>query len=377
MSIPVKTSIPFMTLDRQVAGLREQIATALQGVVDSQGFANGPAVAAFEQELARYLGVREAVALNSGTSALHAALIAAGVQAGDEVVTVAHTWISTAWAVSYVGAKPVFVDVDARTCGLDPAELESVLGPRTRAILPVHLYGHPIDLDPVLETAARHGIPVIEDCAQSIGARYKGRMTGAFGLVNATSFYPGKNLGAFGEAGAVLTNDPAIAARARRLRDHAQDGRHNHVELGFNWRMDGFQGAILSLKLRYLDRWNARRSEIAARYREGLADIEGLTLPSPQPWAEPIWHIFPVYHERRDALRAALDQRGVQTSVHYPRPVHLQPVYASLGHGPGSLPVSERLAATEISLPMFPELTDLEAEAVVEGVRDACRSLRP
>ncbi len=368
-------TIPFLTLARQVAGLRAELASALEAVVDSQGFANGPAVAAFEQELARYLGVREVVAVNNGTSALHAALVAAGVGPGDEVITVAHTWISTAWAVSYVGAKPVFVDVDPATCGIDAGWIEKALGPRTRAILPVHLYGHPVDLDPVLELAARHGIPVIEDCAQSIGARYKGRMTGGFGLVNATSFYPGKNLGAFGEAGAVLTDDAGIAARVRRLRDHAQDGRHNHVELGFNWRMDGFQGAVLSVKLQHLERWNARRAEIARFYLTGLAGLAGLTLPRPQPWAEPIWHIFPVYHERRDALRAALDERGVETSVHYPRPVHLQPAYAHLGLGPGAFPVSEQLARSEISLPMFPELTDGEAERVVRAVREACRSV--
>ena len=367
--------IPFLTLSRQVAGLRDELDRALDAVVDEQGFANGPAVGAFERELAVYLGVREVIAVNSGTSALHAALLCAGVGPGDEVITVAHTWISTVWAVSYVGARPVLVDVDPLTCGLDPRLVERAIGPRTRAILPVHLYGHPVDLDPVLALGGRHGIPVIEDCAQSVGARYRGRPTGGFGRVNATSFYPGKNLGAFGEGGAVMTDDPALAARARRLRDHAQDGRHNHVEVGFNWRMDGLQGAVLSVKLRHLDRWNARRREIAARYLDGLAGTPGLELPRPQPWAEPIWHIFPVYHERRDALRAALEERGVQTGVHYPRPVHLQPAYAGLGLGPGALPVSERLARTEVSLPMFPELTDAEADAVVGAVRDACGGL--
>lgn len=367
--------IPFLTLARQVAGLRAELDRALGAVVDAQGFANGPAVAAFEKELARYLGVREVVAVNSGTSALHAALLCAGVGPGDEVITVAHTWISTVWAISYAEAKPVLVDVDPVTFGLDPRQVERAISPRTRAILPVHLYGHPVDLDPILELGVRRDIPVIEDCAQSVGARYKGRQTGSFGRVNATSFYPGKNLGAFGEGGAVMTDDDALAARARRLRDHAQDGRHNHVEVGFNWRMDGFQGAVLSVKLAHLDRWNARRGEIARRYLEGLAGAPGLTLPSPQPWADPIWHIFPVYHEHRDALRTALDERGVQTGVHYPRPVHLQPAYASLGLGPGALPVSERLAQTEVSLPMFPELTDDEADAVVEAVRAACQDL--
>jgi len=368
-------TVPFLTLARQVAALRGELSRALEAVVDSQGFANGPAVTAFEHQLARYLGVRDAVALNSGTSALHAALVCAGVGAGDEVITVAHTWISTVWAVSYVGATPVLVDVETSTCGLDPRQLERAATARTRAILPVHLYGHPVDMDPILEAAGRLGVPVIEDCAQSIGARYKGRMTGSLGRVSATSFYPGKNLGAFGEGGALLTDDPDLAARARRLRDHAQDGRHNHVELGFNWRMDGFQGAVLSVKLPRLDEWNARRAQVARCYLEGLAGLPGLTLPCPQPWAEPIWHIFPVYHERRDALRVALDERGIQTGVHYPRPVHLQPAYAALGLGPGALPVSERLARTEVSLPMFPELRDDEVEAVVSAVADACRSL--
>jgi dTDP-4-amino-4,6-dideoxygalactose transaminase len=368
-------NVPFLTLQRQVAGLREEIAKAFQDVVDTQGFANGPAVSAFEVELAAYVGVKEVVAVNSGTSALHAALLCAGVGPGDEVVTVAHTWISTVWAVSYVGARPILVDVDSHSCGLDPSLVERALTPRTRAILPVHLYGHPVDLGPILEIAARHQIPMIEDCAQSMGARYKGRMTGSFGLVNATSFYPAKNLGAFGEGGALLTDDPEIAARARRLRDHAQEGRHNHVELGFNWRMDGLQGAVLSVKLPHLDDWNARRRAIARGYLAGLAGAPELTLPSPQPWAEPIWHIFPVFHPRRDALRTALAERGVQTGVHYPRPVHLQPAYAWLGLGPGALPVSERLAATEISLPMFPELSDAEVKTVVDSVWDACRSL--
>lgn len=368
-------TIPFLTLERQTAALRGELEGALRGVLDTQGFANGPAVAEFERQLAAYLDVAEVVALNTGTSALHAALLCAGVSAGDEVVTVAHTWISTVWAVSYVGARPVLVDVDAATCGLDPRLLEAAITPRTRAILPVHLYGHPVDLDPILEIAARRGVPVIEDCAQAVGARYKGRRAGGFGLVNATSFYPGKNLGALGEGGAVMTNDAAIAARARRLRDHAQQGRHHHVELGFNWRMDGLQGAALSVKLPHLDAWNARRRAIAARYLEGLAGLPGLALPTPQPWAESIWHIFPAFHPRRDVLRQALEARGVQTGVHYPRPVHLQPVYAALGLREGSLPVSERLAATEVSLPMFPELTDAEVGAVIEAVRDACRSV--
>jgi dTDP-4-amino-4,6-dideoxygalactose transaminase len=367
--------IPFLSLKDQSAALRSDILAGLAQVIDAQTFANGPGVAAFERSLAAYVGCREAICVNSGTSALHGALLCAGVTAGHDVVTVPYTWISTCWAISYAGARPVFVDIDRSTCGMDPARLESAITPATKAILVVHLYGHPVDLDPILEIANRRGIAVIEDCAQSIGASYKGRQTGTFGIVNATSFYPGKNLGAFGEGGALLTDDAAIAARARRLRDHAQADRHHHEELGFNWRMDGFQGAVLSAKLPQLDRWNTRRREIAARYLRGMADVPSLVVPVPQPWAEPNWHIFPVFHPRRDEFRARLEQLGVQTSVHYPRPVHLQPAYAFLGHKPGSFPTSEELAATQVSLPMFPELSDADVETVIECVRRAAREV--
>lgn len=367
--------IPFLSLKRQVESLREEALAAIATVIDGQGFANGPAVARFERELAEFLGTGHVVAVNSGTSALHAALICAGVGPGDEVVTVAHTWISTAWAVTYVGATPRFVDIEERTCGMDPGRLEQAISARTRAIVPVHLYGQPVDLAPILEIASRRGISVIEDCAQALGARYRGARAGTLGTINATSFYPGKNLGAFGEGGAVITANPDFAARAARLRDHAQHGRHNHVELGFNWRMDGIQGTVLSLKLRHLDTWNERRREIAQRYQTALRGTPGLRLLAGLPDSEPIWHIFPVFHDKRDALREALDRRGVQTGVHYPRPVHLQPAYSALGLGAGSLPVTERAAATEISLPMFPELTDAEVETVIRAVIARCGEL--
>jgi dTDP-4-amino-4,6-dideoxygalactose transaminase len=367
--------IPFLSLKEQTAALREDVLAELGRVIDTQGFANGPAVAQFEKELADYLGCREVIAVNSGTSSLHAAIIAAGVGAGDEVVTVSHTWISTAWAISYAGARPVFVDVDRATCGMDQSKLADAIGPKTKAILPVHLYGLPVDLDPILAIARERGIPVIEDCAQSIGATYKGKQTGTFGLVNATSFYPGKNLGAFGEGGAVMTDDAAIAGRVRSLRDHAQQGRHNHVELGFNWRMDGFQGAVLSVKLRHLDDWNARRRAIAARYVEGLKRAEGLSLVPGNDWSEPIWHIFPVFHAHRDEFRARLEALGVQSGVHYPRPVHLQPAYSFLGYKPGDFPIAEELAATEISLPMFPELSDADVDQVIDAVVEVSTKL--
>jgi dTDP-4-amino-4,6-dideoxygalactose transaminase len=371
------TQVPFLSLREQTLSLKPELLSALEGVLDSQGFANGPAVAQLETELAAFLGVKHVVAVNTGTTALHAALLCAGVGPGDDVVTVAHTWISTAWAVSYVGARPVFAEIEAATCGMDPADLARRITPRTKAIIPVHLYGQPVRLDGILEVAQKHGIPVIEDCAQSVGALYRGKHTGSFGLVNATSFYPGKNLGALGEGGAVMTNDDAIAARARCLRDHAQSGRHNHVEIGFNWRMDGFQGAALSVKLRYLAGWNERRRQIAAQYRAGLSGLatQGLSLLPENDWSTPIWHIFPVFHAKRDALRAALEAKGVQTGVHYPRPVHLQPAYASLGLAAGAYPISERLAATEASLPMFPELTDDAVQYVIAQVNAVCREL--
>jgi dTDP-4-amino-4,6-dideoxygalactose transaminase len=367
--------IPFLSLKEQTAGLKAEAMKAIEKVIDSQGFANGPPVEAFEKELAKYLGVKEAVCVNSGTTSLQAALIATGVKPGDDVLTVSHTWISTCWAITYVGAKPVFCDIDPSTCGMDPSELAKKITPKTRAILPVHLYGQPVDLDPILAFAKEKGLPVIEDAAQSIGAKYKGKQTGSLGTVNATSFYPGKNLGAWGEGGASMTNDSEMAARMRRLRDHAQQGRHNHTELGFNWRMDGFQGAVLSIKLAHLDAWNARRQAIAAKYLQAFEGLKGCrTLPK-HSWAEPIWHIFPLFHDKRDAFRAALEKHGVQSGVHYPTPVHLQPVYAHLGYAKGSLPNSERAAATEISLPMFPELTDAQADEVITAVKAVAAEL--
>ncbi len=368
-------TVPFFTLNDQVKQLREEMMTAIAGVVDTQGFANGPPVARFEEAFAKYLGVKHVVALNTGTTALQAALMALGVGAGDDVVTVAHTWISTCWAVSYVGARPVFCDVDEATNGLDASLLEKAITPKTKAILPVHLHGHPVDIDAILDVAKRKGIPVIEDTAQSVGSTYKGKQTGVFGAINATSFYPSKNLGAFGEGGAIMTDDDAMAARVRRLRDHAQTSRHHHTEIGFNWRLDGIQGAVLSVKLPHLDAWNARRRAIAARYAEELRGAKNARVFVEQPWARCNWHVYPVFHPRRDELRAALDQRGIGTGVHYPTPVHLQPAYAHLGVAKGALPVSERLASTEVSLPMFAEMTDAQVTETVKAFHEACAEI--
>lgn len=367
--------IPFLSLKEQTAALKAEVMAAIEKVVDTQGFANGPAVEAFEKKLASFLGCKEVVCVNTGTTSLQAALMACDVGPGDDVLTVSHTWISTCWAISYVGARPVFCDIDPATCGLDPNELDKKLTPKTKAIMPVHLYGQPVDLDPILEFAKKKGLAVIEDTAQAVGAKYKGKRVGTFGTVNATSFYPGKNLGAWGEGGACMTDDSALAARIRRLRDHAQEGRHNHVEIGFNWRLDGFQGAVLGIKVDHLDAWNARRRAIAERYLPAFEGLPGVrTLPK-HAWSEAIWHIFPIFHDERDAFRAALEKRGVQSGVHYPKPVHMQPAYAHLGVAQGSLPQAEKAAATEISLPMFPELTDAQADEVIAAVKAVAAEL--
>jgi dTDP-4-amino-4,6-dideoxygalactose transaminase len=368
-------AVPFFTLQEQVNGLRNEFMSAIGAVVENQGFANGPAVAKFEAEFAKYLGIKHVIAVNTGTTALQAALMAVGVQPGDDVVTVAHTWISTAWATSYVGARPVFCDVDEATNGMDPKLLEKAITPKTKAIMPVHLHGHPVDMDAILAVANKKGIPVIEDTAQSVGSRYKGRHTGTFGLVNATSFYPSKNLGAFGEGGAVMTDNDDMAARIRRLRDHAQTSRHHHTEIGFNWRLDGVQGAVLSVKLPHLDKWNDRRRAIAARYLSELRDAKGLRVFPEQSWATCNWHVYPVFHNQRDALRTGLEQRGIATAVHYPTNVHLQPAYAHLGLARGALPISERLSTTECSLPMFAEMTDAHVTETIAAVRAVCAEL--
>lgn len=362
--------VPFFSLSEQIASLKGDALKAIEGVIDSGGFANGPATKKFESELAEFLGCKHVVAVNTGTTALHAALICAGVKEGDEVATVSHTWISTVWSVSYMNAKPVFVDID-EGAGMDPAALEAAITPKTKAILPVHLYGNPLNIKELKKVADKHGIPLIEDAAQSVGATHGGKQTGTFGAMGITSFYPSKNLGAFGEGGAVFTDDDELAARARRLRDHAQASRHHHTELGFNWRMDGFQGAVLSVKLPHLNGWNQRRRALGAIYNEGLAGIEGLDLLKEREGGKCIWHVYPVFHKNRDAMRGALEKRGIGTSVHYPTPVHLQPVYEGLGYDKGSLPNSERMAGTELSLPMFPEMTDEQAQLVVTAVKEA------
>jgi dTDP-4-amino-4,6-dideoxygalactose transaminase len=370
--------VPFLDLHAQHRPLRAELRAAVEAVIDGSGFILGPAVERFERHFADYVGVRHCVGLNSGTSALHLALLACGVGPGDEVITTPHTWISTTWAISYVGARPVYADVDPVTFALDPAQVERAVTPRTRAVLPVHLYGQTADLGGLASIAERHGLVLIEDAAQAHGARYQSRRAGSLGALACFSFYPGKNLGAFGEAGAVVTDDDALAGRVRRLRDHAQQGRHHHVEVGFNARMEGVQGAVLDVKLRHLDSWNEARARHARCYAELLADVPGLLLPAARTPNGHVWHLYVVRvpAQARQRVIDRLSAAGVGTGVHYPTLVPFQPAYAHLGYRPGAFPVAEAVAGSCLSLPMYPELTEGQlrhvAAALREALADAC-----
>jgi len=364
-----RVAVPFMDLKAQFQAVRDEVLPAMEEVAADAAFILGPRVAEFEEAFAAYTGANHCVAVNSGTSALHLALLAAGVGPGDEVITVPMTFVATSWAISYCGATPVFVDVDATTYTMDPNQVEAKITARTKAILPVHLYGQPADLGPLLYIGRRHGIPVIEDACQSHGATYRDRPVGSIGQSGCFSFYPGKNLGAFGEGGAVVTNDVAKAARMRTLRDHAQPTRYVHNEIGFNYRMDGLQGAVLRIKLNHLPDWDARRCDLAVRYRDRLADLP-LGLPAVGPNRTHVWHLFVVRHPDRDRLRAALADRNIQTGLHYPTPVHLQQAYAHLGYQAGDFPVTESIARECLSLPLFPEMTDEQQDAVVAALKE-------
>ena len=312
-------------------------------------------------------GAKYGVAVNTGTSALHVALLAAGVKAGDEVITVSMTFTASAAAISYIGATPVLVDVDPASFTMDPALIEAKITPKTKAIMPVHLYGQAADMDPILEIAERHGLPVIEDAAQAHLARYKDRPVGGLGTAAGFSFYPGKNLGAYGEGGLVTTNDPAMADKMRLLRDWGQSKKYHHEMLAYNYRMDGIQGAILRVKLKYLDAWTELRRKHAEQYQALIGDL----MPhfSQLPERRHVYHIFGVLHPERDRLQAWLGEKDIQTGIHYPIPVHLQKVYESLGHKRGDFPVTESVADRQLSLPMYAELSEGEIEQVVEALR--------
>lgn len=354
-------NVPYFDLTAQYAELRDEIRAALDRVSQKASFILGEEVARFEESFASYCEVKHCVALNSGTSALHLALLSAGVGPGDEVITTANTFIATAEAISYTGATPVFVDIDPATANLDPALIGPAITSRTKVIVPVHLYGRPAALKPILEIAERHNLIVIEDACQAHGARYRAKRVGGFGHAAVFSFYPGKNLGAYGEAGALSTNNDAVAQFAREMRTHGESKRYLHDRVGYNYRMDGFQGAVLNVKLQYLDRWTAKRQEFAKLYGERLtasnARNSEIRLPQDPPESENVYHLFTPWMPNRDAVREELARRGVRTAVHYPVPVHLQKAYTHLGYKPGSLLHTEKACAEVLSMPLFPEMT--------------------
>jgi dTDP-4-amino-4,6-dideoxygalactose transaminase len=340
-------------------------------VCENSSFILGPDVRAFETEFAAYCGTSESIALNSGTSALHLALLACGVGQGDEVITVPFTFVATVAAIRYTGAVPVFVDIDPQSYTMDPGAIEAAITPRTKAIMPVHLYGQPADMDPIMEVARRHGLPVIEDAAQAHGAAYKGRPVGSIGELGCFSFYPGKNLGAYGEGGAVTTSNQEHVRVIRMLRDWGQEKRYEHVLRGYNYRMEGMQGAVLGVKLKYLPGWTESRRRNAALYRKALAD-SGVIVPAEMPYGIHVYHVFAIRTRFRTELQNALNAAGVQTGIHYPIPIHLLPAHADLGYKRGDFPVSETVAEEVLSLPMFPELTPAQIQEVAGVVHQTC-----
>ena len=360
--------VPYLDLPAQIRSVRKEIDAAIARTIDNCSFCLGPDVAQFEEDFAKFCGAEHCVAINSGTSALHVALLLLNVGPGDEVITTPFTFVATSWAISYVGAKPVYVDVDDATMNLDPKLVERAITPRTKAILPVHLYGHPFDVEAILEICRKHKLPLVEDACQAHGAKYKGKTVGTFGQISGFSFYPGKNLGACGEGGALVTNNAAFAARARALREHGSTVRYYHDEIGFNYRMEGIQGAVLGVKLKHLEKWTDERRRVAHRYQMLLKDTP-LRLPHEADYAASAWHLYVVRHPRRDDLKKFLDENGVGCALHYPVPLHLQKCFAHLGYKPGDFPVAEISARECLSLPIYPELTDAQIQRVVTVIK--------
>ena len=367
--------VPFSGLAAQYRSIRGEVDAAVARVLESGQFVLGPEVAAFETAFAAYAGSPHAVAVNSGTGALHLALLAAGVGPGDEVITVPFTFVATAAAILYTGARPVFVDIDPRTFTMDPALVEGAITPRTRAIVPVHLYGQPADMDPILETARRRGVAVIEDAAQAHGAAYKGRPAGGIGDMACFSFYPGKNLGACGEGGLVTAANPHHARTIRLLRDWGAEKKDRYLLKGYNCRMDAIQGAILRVKLGHLDAWTEARRRYAALYGRLLADTH-VTVPVEAAYARHVYHVYAVRTPHRASLQAHLERCGIVTGIHYPAPIHLLPPYADLGYRQGAFPHAERAAAEVLSLPIYPEMTAVQVEEVAAAVRTFGRAVR-
>ena len=362
--------VPFLDLHEQNAPLMTELVGAFREVTERSAFAGGPFVARFEKEFAAFCGTRYALGVGSGTDSLWLSLLALGVGPGDEVITAPNSFISTAEAISLCGARPVFVDVDAQTYTMEPTQLEAAITLRTQAIVPVHLFGQMADMDPILAIARRHGMPVVEDACQAHGAEYKSRKAGSLGVAGCFSFYPGKNLGAFGEAGAVTTDEPELHSKIQMLRDHGQAAKHLHSTIGWNARMDGIQAAVLSVKLSRLAAGNAARRAHARLYDELLASEPRVIRPAVALHNLHAYHIYAVRVQIRDAVLQRMASRGVNCSIHYPVPIHLQQAYSFLGLGRGSFPVAERCASEFLSLPMYPELRAEQIQFVVDTLKD-------
>ena len=360
--------VPFVDLRTQYLSIKAEIDTAVLSVFDSTQFVLGKEVAAFEELFAAYTQTSYVMGVNTGTSALHLSLLAAGIGKGDEVITTPFTFIATVSAIDYTGATPVFVDIDPVSFTIDPAKIEAAITPRTKAILPVHLYGQPADMDPIMEIAKRHGLVVIEDAAQAHGAEYKGRRVGSIGDLGCFSFYPGKNLGAYGEGGAVTTNNPEFARTIRMLRDWGAERKYYHDLKGYNYRLEGVQGAVLKVKMKYIEGWTEARRTVAARYDAALAD-SGIPTPHAAPDRRHVYHIYAIRDAQRDALQTYLHDQGVNTGIHYPIPVHLQRAFAELGHKDGDFPHSEAASREVLSLPMYPELPSDLQDIVITALK--------
>jgi len=362
-------NVPFVDLKAQYQSIKNEVQPALNNVLENTAFILGKEVQQFEEEFAAYCQTKYAVAVNSGTSALHLALLTAGIKSGDEVITVPNTFIATIEAIVYCGAKPIFVEIDPRTYNIDPNKIEAAITPKTKAILPVHLYGQPAEMDSILEIAKKYNLVVIEDACQAHGAEYNGRRVGSFGKLGCFSFYPGKNLGAYGEGGIVVTNDEELYQELRILRDHGSKDKYLHVKIGYNYRLSGFQGAILRVKLKYLDQWTQARREHAQYYNRLLSELNVQT-PYESENAKHVYHLYIIKVKNRDNLQHYLREHGVATGLHYPIPVHVQEAYKYLGYGENSFPVTESYTQEILSLPMFPELTNEQIQYVVEKIND-------
>jgi dTDP-4-amino-4,6-dideoxygalactose transaminase len=362
-------NVPFLDLKAQYKSIYNEVNLAIQEVLDNTAYAGGPFVREFEKNYAKYCDCEFAIGVSSGTSAIWLTLLAMSIGPGDEVITVPNTFIATVEAISFTGAKPIFVDVDEKTYNMDPQKLESAITTKTKAVIPVHLYGQMADMDPIIEIAKRHHLYVLEDGAQAQGAKYKGKKAGSLGDAGCFSFYPGKNLGAYGEAGAIVTNNRQIAERVKMLRDHGQPQKYYHDYIGWNSRMDGIQGAVLNVKLKYIDRWNKKRRDHATLYSHLLSGTDSIVLPFVPESAEPIFHIYAIRMKNRDAMLESLKENQVHCGIHYPISIHLTKAYQFLNLPRGSFPVAEQIADEELSLPMFPELTIDQIQYVVNALR--------